>query len=80
MIKMKMTMDQSAICRKQCCRLHPAFLSALVADFGTEESKHAVAVEDEYEGNDDGEAYDEDSNTKHLFHHLKASLRTSGNF
>ncbi len=58
----------------------PGFFSALVADFRTEESEHALAVEDENEGNDDGEAYDEDSDTKHLFHHLKASLRTFGFF
>jgi hypothetical protein len=80
MIKMKMTMHQSAICRKQCCRLHPDFLSALVADFRTKESEHALAVEDEYEGDHDGETDDEDSNTKHLFHHLKSLLRTFGIF
>jgi hypothetical protein len=58
----------------------PGFFPALVADFRTKESEHALAVEDEYEGDHDGETDDEDSDAKHLFHHLKASVRTFGNF
>ncbi len=54
--------------------------SALVADFRTEESEHALAIEDEYEGDHDGETDDEDSDPKHLFHHLKVALRTFGFF
>ncbi len=58
----------------------PGFLSALVADFRTEESEHALAIEGEYGGDHDSETEEEDSDSKHLFHHLKSLLRTFGFF